>query len=52
MTNPHLEGPTIRIEDFAKIVDPWIQVAQDHDVGILLDEIGEAITRKYREREI
>jgi hypothetical protein len=52
MTNPHLEGPTIRFEDFAKIVDHWIQAAQNHDFGILPDEIGDAIIRKYRSREI
>ena len=29
-----------------------LEKPDDADVGILLDEIGEAITRKYREREI
>lgn len=43
MIDPYFEGMTISFEDFSKDVDRWIREAQETDVRILLDEIGDAI---------
>lgn len=52
MTDPYFEGLTISFENFTKYVDRWNRIAQDIDVRILLDEIGDAISRRCRACEI